>query len=63
MISDDKQLSMVRKEIGMESPLFLQRLLFAEWIAAGTTLEAMERLYGLLPSVQVPSARTLERWR
>lgn len=63
MISDDEQLSMVRKEIGMESPLFLQRLLFAEWIAAGTTLEAMERLYGLLPSVQVPSARTLERWR
>ena len=63
MISDDKQLRNVRKEIGMESPLFLQRLPFEEWIATGTTLEAMERLYALLPSVQVPSARTLERRR
>ena len=60
MISDDEQLGMGRKEIGMESPLFLQRLLFAEWIAAGTTLEVMERLYALLPSVLVPRARTLQ---
>jgi len=62
-MDDSEKLRKLRKEIGLESPVFLQRLLFAEWIANGFTLEEMKCMYNCFSTVEVPCMKSLEKWR
>lgn len=58
-----EQLKRVLEEVGLNTELFLQRLLFALWMYSGYTLEEITSNYQFYATLAVPCEKTLQRWR
>ena len=58
-----EQLKRVLEEVGLNTELCLQRLLFALWMSEDYTLEEIANNYQFYPMLEVPCEKTLQRGR